>query len=447
MPQGGLYEKILDHDKHFKVKDLILSIKGLATSHTAKSTYILFAGNTTDAFLAFLFTVIAFRLLDTADFGIFSAINNFVVLAFSILDIGIGSGLINFISYNFQQNRQAIARDYLYSGIIIRTLISGLFALIVIVFSPAIGSKFFLTNQSTAIILAGISILGLSIVDVTTFALQGYQRFLGSAITSSSFSLIRFVLISLIIITKNPLSITLAVLITTIASLTGALIGFRLLKISFTNLSLPKKTIYQKLLSFSGWIAVNKIASSVAGKVDTQMLLLMAGPTITGIYSVSSRISSFYAVVITSFAAVVAPRLASGKSLRDLKPFLKKTFLAIVGLIALMVLGLIIAHPFIILLFGEKAAPSVKPFQGLTLAYMPFVAASLAIIIIIYNLKKTFVVGLLSLIQLLIIIIGNLILIPRLGIYGPVIALGSANLVIMLTACSYIFIQYKNHAK
>jgi len=431
--------------RHFNVKDIISKIKVLITSKTAKSTYVLFTGNTTDAFLAFLFTVITFRLLDTADFGIFSAINNFVVLAFSILDMGIGSGLINFISYNFEQNKRSLARDYLFSGIIIRAITSGLFALLVIVFSPLIASKFFLTNQYTAVILAGISILGLSIIDVTTFALQGYQKFFKSAITSSSFSFLRFIFILLIILTKNPLSITLAVLITTTASLLGAIIGLKFLNISFSNFTFPKRSVHKSLLSFAGWIAVNKIASSVAGKVDTQMLLLLAGPVVTGIYSVSSRIASFYAVIITSFAAVVAPKLASGKTLLELKPFLQKALLAVVGLLALMVIGLLIAEPFIILLFGQKAAPSVAPFQGLTLAYMPFVASSLAIIIIIYNLKKTFVVGLLSLVQVLIIVIGNLILIPRKGIYGPVIALGLANVVTMLMAYVYILTHLNKH--
>ena len=41
--------------------------------------------------------------------------------------------------------------------------------------------------------------------------------------------------------------------------------------------TLPGKSEYKNLLSFSGWIAVNRIISSVSGKLDIQMLAAMVG--------------------------------------------------------------------------------------------------------------------------------------------------------------------------
>lgn len=424
------------------MKDIILTGSRLVFSKTARNTYTLFLGNTLDAFLAFLFTVLTFRLLSTSDFGIFSAINNFIVLAFSILDIGIGSGVINFISFHHTLNPEK-SREYFKAGLILRATLASVISLVLIGFSWIISPRFFLTQEVPSVMLAGIAILGLSILDIVTFSLQGYQKFLQSAISSTSFSMIRVLFILLVISLKIEYSVTLAMFFSAVAPIVGVAIGLNFLKFSFRE-SHPSLSTYRSLLSFSGWVGINKLASSIAGRVDVQILLLLAGPAITGIYSVASRIASFYAVIITSFSAVVAPKLASGKPLRQLRPLLLKSILAQIGLISIMIFGIFISKPFILLLFGSKAEESITPFQGLTLANIPFIASSLSIIIIIYNLKKPKIIGLLSLFQAAIMIAGNILLIPRLGTLGPIITLGLANTVVLIVTSMVVFSHWKS---
>src|SRR3989344_4908287 len=140
------------------MKHLVNSLKGLAISKTARSTYVLFMGNTLDSFMAFLFTVLVFRTLTTADFGVFSALNNFVIIAYSLLDIGIGGSLINFISYYRSHNQPALARKYFQTGIFLRGVTSLIVGLVVIALSGFIGPKFFLTSQVSAVATAGLVI-------------------------------------------------------------------------------------------------------------------------------------------------------------------------------------------------------------------------------------------------------------------------------------------------
>ena len=72
----------------------------------------------------------------------------------------------------------------------------------------------------------------------------------------------------------------------------------------------PKKDEYKNLLKFSGWIAINRVISSVSGRLDIQMLAVMAGAFATGLYSIPSRLASFIVVLAGSFSSVLAPRLA-----------------------------------------------------------------------------------------------------------------------------------------
>lgn len=400
-------------------------------SSTARNTYVLFTGNTLDAFFAFLFTVFTFRLLSKGDFGIFSAINNTVVLVFSILDIGIGSSVINFISYHKHRGENQKAREYFKAGLLLRAIFSAIASTLIIIFSWIIAPKAFLTHEYSAVMLAGVAIFGLSLLDIITFSLQAYQKFLYSALSSTSFSFSRVALIFLVMTLKLPYSITIAMFITALAPLVGTLMGIKFLKLSL-NESRPSSEIYKSLISFGGWVGVNKIASSIAGRLDVQMLLLLAGPVDTGNYSVAARITSFYSVIITSFSSVLAPKLSSGKKPAEIHSFFGKSILAITGLLFCMIIAIFIAKPFILTLFGQKAIDSIVPFQGLTLAMMPFVANSLAITVIIFYLKTPKVVGILAIIQAICVFAGNMLLIPKLKIFGPIVTLGVTHTLIFV---------------
>jgi O-antigen/teichoic acid export membrane protein len=420
--------------------NLIKTLSRLLVSKTARSTYTLFSGNTLDAFMAFLFTVFTFRLLSPAEFGIYSAINNFVILSFSILDIGISSALVNFISYNHQKGNEKAAKQYFTAGLIIRCSLTVIVSVLVILTAPLLGPRFFLTQDPFPLILAGLAILGLSLMDVTSFSLQAYQRFLPSALVSSSYSVVRVIL--LLAFTQIGISYDLnwAMIFTTASPVIAFLLGAKFLNL-FKNISMPDKKIYRSLLSFSGWVAITKIVTTISGRIDIQLLLPLAGASATGTYSVAARVASFYSVIVASFAAVIAPKMASGKKISELNGLVKKAYLAIAGLIMGMILAIIGARPFILILFGDKAEGSIMPFRYLTLAFIPFVASSLAITILIYNLKKTKSVALLSLVQMIMVVSGNLILIPRFGIYGSVITFGFSNLIIFIS--SYIMV-YKD---
>jgi len=181
------------------------------------------------------------------------------------------------------------------------------------------------------------------------------------------------------------------------------------------------------LVRFSSWIGVNRIISSISGRLDIQMLAAIVGATATGFYSIPSRLSSFIVVLSSSFSAVLAPRFASFADKKSEKRYLIKATVALVPIIAGIILWIAIAEPFIVTLFGAKYLPSVGVFQALVASMIPFVIAVPPVAAIIYAMKKTIHIGLFSFFQIAAIFILNYVFIPRYGPFGPTIAFGFVN--------------------
>jgi O-antigen/teichoic acid export membrane protein len=198
------------------------------------------------------------------------------------------------------------------------------------------------------------------------------------------------------------------------------MVGFDFLK------EKPDINIYKNLFKFSGWLGVNKVVSAVAGRLDVQMLAYLVGATATGLYSIPARLSSFVIVLAGSLSSVIATRFASFSSKEKEKLYLKKTTLALLPIVFGVIFWIIIAKPFILILFGEKYLPAVGVFQALTAAMIPFIISVPAVNAIIYAIKKPIYIGSYAIFQLILIFVLNLLFIPKFATYGPTITLGMA---------------------
>ena len=152
------------------------------------------------------------------------------------------------------------------------------------------------------------------------------------------------------------------------------------------------------------------------------MLAAIAGATVTGFYSIPSRVASFIIVLYSSFSAVLAPRFAAFSDKDSERRYLIKATLALIPLVGGILLWIIIAKPFIVILFGSKYLPSVGVFQALAAALIPFMISAPPVAAITYGMKKTVYIGLFSFFQIIAIFVLNYIFIPLYGPFGPTIA-------------------------
>jgi len=410
------------------VRRYIQRTRSLAASATARDTYVLFTGNIISAFLGFIFTLLVARKLSVSDFGVFSVINNMVAIAASVTDIGISAGIVKFISSFHQKGDEKAAKDYLKASFVLRLITIFVFIIPLVLFPDYIANNFLATQESSLTYWTAALSLGLMFWHFFPFVMQAYRRFIASAAVDISVGVTRVLsLILLIAIGEITMVKVLGSFI--LGTIAAAITGFSLIGIGFLKAK-PKRLVYSKLLKFSGWVGVNRIISALSGRLDIQMLAVLVGAVATGHYSIASRLALFLVMLTSSFSAVLAPRLSSFEDKKKERSYILKATLALVPMILGAILWIIVAEPFIVLLFGEKYLPAVGVFRALIASMIPFLLTAPSVTAIIYAMKKPKYIGLFSFFQLGAIFVLNAVLIPIIGPYGPALTFMFVNVVL-----------------
>lgn len=405
-------------------------VKLLVFSATAKDTYTLFVGNLFSAFWGFLFTLIVARALSISNFGIFSAALNFVIIITSLADVGISSGIVNFVSAHSAKGEHQKANEYIKAAFLMRLFIVLGISLVVVVFSSFVANKFLATSDFKIAIWSAVTAIFLFPDIFFPPILQAKNRFLHSTLVDNAFYIARLA-VAFIFYLIGGLTISTAFW----AFGAGFLVTVILVGVYFRSDFLrarPQKDEYKKLLSFSGWIAVNRIVSSISGRLDVQMVATLAGAFATGLYSIPSRLASFIIVLASSFSSVLAPRMAAFGEREKEKAYIVKSTLALVPIIAGIIIWILLARPFIFFLFGAKYLPSVPIFQALAAAQIPFLFTVPSVTAIIYAMKKTVFIGSYSFFQIVVIFLLNLVFIPKFGPIGPTITFAISNTILAI---------------
>lgn len=421
------------------MKTKIQSILGLAKTNTAKDTLVLFSGNVVSALLGFLFTIVVARVLTVSDFGIYSAAQNLIIILTSLSDIGLSSGVVSFMASHLAKGDGKKADEYAKAAFIVKVAVSLSLSLFIIIFAGYVARHWLATVDSG--VAYWVSVLSfLFIADsFLPYILQVKKMFLKSVMIDISVGLPKF-LIPLIFIRLGVLTIGTTLLAFAASLVLSVVVGFALTGVKFLT-SRPQKSVYVDLAKFSGWLGVNRVISSISGKLDVQMMAALAGAVSTGLYSIPSKLSSFLIVLASSFSAVLAPRFAGFSDKKQEKIYLLKASLVTLGIIGLTIVWIIIARPFILILFGAKYLPAVPVFQALCASMIPYLATIPSVTVLIYAMKKTIYIGIFSFFQLAAIFLLNFIFIPRYGAFGPTITFGVVNTILAV----YIWIIVIKH--
>lgn len=423
------------------MKKYLLKTKSLLLSATAKDTYVLFIGNSISALLSFFYTILVARNLSVESFGVFSAVNNLVVIISSITDFGVSAGLVNYVSESIQRHKRSKEYEFIKAVLVFKFLFSLFFLTLVIFFRKIVSFKFLASENEWTALWVGLISFTLSLFAIFPSVLQARRKFLKSAIIDNIFYLLRLIFVFVFLFLPFWYLLDRLFLAYFLSGLIGIFIGFVFIGFSFfyTKPSLP---IYKKLISFSGWLGINKILSSFFGRLDLQMLAYLMGANKTGVYSVASRLGGFITILVSSFSSVLAPRFAAFEDKNSQRRYLLKSTLAILPISFGLFLWIIVAKPFIIFLFGEKYLESVRVFQVLILAMIPFLFTVPSVTAIIYALKKPFYIGYFSIFQSILLFVLNYIFIKRWGVFGPPIALGLVNMILVFYSWVIVFRHY-----
>lgn len=422
------------------MKRKIQQIKELLFTATARDTFILFAGNLGSAFWGFLYTLLIARSVSVYEFGIISAVLNFIVILSSLSDIGISSGAVNFVSSHEARGEKDKANEYVKASFVIRLFIVLFISVLVAIFAPFVSKSFLATDDPMMAIWAAIIPIFLFPDMFFPFILQAKKKFLHSTLIDNAFYLARL-LFTFAFYIVGGLTMSKVFWAFGVGFVVEIILILVLVKKDFLYTK-PQASEYKSLLKYSGWLGVNRIISSVSGRLDIQMLASLSGALATGLYAIPSRLAGFLTVLVSSFSSVLAPRFASFGTRDSEKKYLLKSLLAVLPIAAGVLLWVAIAKPFILILFGDKYLDSVPVFQALAAAGIPSMFAVPSVSAIIYAMKKTIYIGTFSFFQIAAIFILNLIFIPKFGVFGPTITLGITNTILAIYSWVIVIRHY-----
>ena len=421
------------------MNDFFLRVKNLVLSKTAKDTSVVFIGNAISFFFGIIFTILAARQIDPADWGIFSGIVGFVGILVAVGELGLTSGLFKFVSNLWEKGDRQSAEIALSTIFTMRLISASLLAFIVMIFSGQIVRGVFkLEDVAFAWVAAG-GILLFLLNDFQITILQSKGRWGYASVFSFLNNLFRLVLIIILpmFFGLSLFALSAIFFISPLATFLTSLIYER----PRISIGADFRKLIKKISIFSFWMGTNRTAGAVSSRVDALLLLQLATPTQAGIVGIARQLANAVLILIASFATVVAPRFATYKG-KNLRSYFKKTFLLSAVIAFAILVGILFVDPVISLL-GPKYIASSAVFKGLLLTLIPFVLFTPSTNALIYSFNKPQIVAILSAVQLPLIVAGNIYAIPRWGIFGPVFVLAVWNLSTLLVSYYFAFREFK----
>ncbi len=421
------------------MRDIYNRVFALAKSNTARDTYILLGGNVINAGLGFVFTWFVARAFSADEFGIFSAVNNMVYILIPLSDLGTTSGLIRFVAELESKGKHKEAKRYIKAAFVFKFLLYLVMAILIITFAQPI-SKHLLVSGDPVVTYWMLAIgVGMFLPSFVPAVLQAKKLFLRSAVIDVSYGLGRVLLILPLMI--GGLSLIESFQAFALTGILSFVVIIFLHGFSFLKVSTSKK-IYLKLISFSGWLGVNRLVSTIASRIDVQILAVMASASSVGYYALAVKLAFFISFLSASFSAVLAPRLASFGNRQAEANYLKKSVFALIPIVVAVIIWAIFARPFI-LAFGEQYLPAVNVFRVLALSMIPFLLTVPSVTAIIYSIKKPKYIGRFSILQLILVVFLNVVMIPLFDVYAPAIVFGIINTLLAIYSWVIVVSYYR----
>lgn len=395
----------------------------LLKSQTIKDTSVTFLGLGVTAVVGFIYTVILARVLGPAQFGVFSSVSALVAIVYSLGDFGLAPAMINFLP-KVQKERQALINTGFWFELIVGLVII-LFFLILAVFHQFIIPG----SLSEQLGIAGILSFNYLLIGFAQSIFTADRQFLRLSFSQIIDAAVKILLV-FILFSIARVTISAALLANVFSTIIALFITFG------RNLSTIKpifdRQISDRIFHFSKWIAVSRFFSVLISRVDVLLLNIFSSNIDAGIFSAANRITILFALVVSSLGSVVTPRFSRLVDRDEIIAYVKK-LLGLISLLCLLMIGTaILANPIIGIVFGNKYLEAVPIFQLLTLAMIPFVFQVITTSALLYTYNQSAFYAKITAIQVISIIVMDLLLIPSLHLYAPILALAITNILVLI---------------
>lgn len=394
------------------------NILGLLKSQTGKDTVISLIGLAATAGIGFVYTVILARYLKPSSFGVYSSITALASIIYSVGDFGFTSAIINFLP-----KLKDRAQNVINTGLSFQFLVAlGFFAIFAV--ASSVNQIIIPGSMRYHFILAGILVVNYLIFNLIQSIFTSERRFWRISIGQILDSGIKIILV-FILLNSSKLSIATAITANIISSILAMLFTFgrRLIRVNYKI----DKPIFSSMAVYAKWIAVSRIFTVMISKVDVLLLNILAGSFQAGIYSAANRVTLVFALLISSLNSVVNPRFSGFDTKEKIQRYIKKLFVFVALFAILMLVMVILAEPLITFVYGNKYDQAIPVFRALTFSMIPFLFSIVVTPPLLYSYGQSSLFAKVAASQVIAMVILEILLIPKIGVFAPAIALGTTN--------------------
>ena len=406
-----------------KIKTLLFSNKNTGQI-LAKNTFWIGFGEITSRLLKLIIIFYAIRILGVSDWGAFSFTISLCGLFMIFSDIGLSSILTRELAKDESQKNKYISTSFL-----IKITLNILIFLIIILFAPFF-SKDIISTQIIPIVAL------LMIFDGMRDFIFAINRSMEKMETEAFVKIVtNLILIAFtyffLVQSKTVYSLAIGYMLGSLSGLVFTLIIFRkYLKNLYTNFS---KDLVKPLMTIAWPFALFAILNSIMSGTDTVMLGWIKDTKEVGFYATSQRITAFLYIIPGLITSSLLPTLSRQINNKEKIKSVVHSSIKIIYLFSIPVVlgGIIIGDDLIIKLFGQNYIPTINIFRlsllGILFAFPSLIFNSM---IFIFNKHKSVIK--ISLFGTILNILINIMLIPKYGAIGAIIATILSQIVVMV---------------
>jgi O-antigen/teichoic acid export membrane protein len=388
-------------------------------SRFIKGAFSVGLGNFSTMTLGLLGVMIVTRHLPAEEFGIFVLIQVVVAFLSRVSSFGFGLAIPKFIT---SAKSEAEKRQLVNTAIYFRILTIPLVCLLALLLKPALSRLFEAPQLAGYFVFVAVFFLFDSLATLFKAIFQGFFLFKKIAFTDFISSCLNFVLIIVLVLwLKQGI---LGLLLAKVISMSVACLY------AYLALPVPKRIefrleLLRPVLMFGFPLQLNDVLSFVYLRIDTLMLGAMLGPKAIAYYEVARRIPDSLTGLYEAFRAVFFPFIAKffahGEQQKASQMLNHSTrlisFATMLGTLVVLIFG----REIISLLFSSQYLTSVPAFVLLMIwLNLAFTDSTLGYSLVAAGDSNK--PAMINVLHAGVNIIGNLLLIPSLGITGAALS-------------------------
>ena len=341
----------------------LTGFKNIVKTATFRQSTITFSGTAINGLLGAFFYILIARFLGPSSFGLLSVAVATLTLISDIGDLGTDTGLVNFVSRYLKKDFTK-AKRFLKLGLKVKVIIGVAIAVAGLFLSDIFAGYVFAKPELSGLLkISFLGVLAVLLFSFITHSLQATQKFWHwSGIQVGTNALRLLTVIILIVVGVFSMENVLILYIS--VPLIGFLISYRFLPKNFFSVK-NENTVAREFFKYNKWIALFTLVAAVSSRLDTFITARLLSSIEIGIYSAANQLAQIIPQTVTALGTVIAPKMAGIGTVEDLKQYLKKTQIMVVGisLAALLFIPVIpIVIPFI---YGTEYLASVPVFTVL----------------------------------------------------------------------------------